>query len=371
MRLMRIFTNYLSINGDEHVRQYRLIHYITVELVIASLIIVSLYTFIKLWYLVAVIGLGSILALINLWLLGRTRNTVVCGHIITLVIFLTVFAANYLVRGIGASYSLWFYVIPVLASSLIGWLGFFIYTPLTLLMILGFGAFTMEPFYHLPAEQLLRIDRANHLFAYVIMVTTLVNLMRENNRYEQLLREKNQLLQCEKEKYQYLARFDPLTNLPNRQYFKQYLQEGMVSLAPQACLTVFFMDLDNFKYINDAYGHEKGDLMLLQVARRLQLCFRKDDFVARLGGDEFTAIFVHALGEEAKLQAIAEGIIKAFETAFMIGEQSYYCAISIGCATYPTDAKTAPELMHQADLAMYVAKKKQGSAYYSATGSVL
>lgn len=359
-----------TVNSGMHIRQYRLIHFITCELVIVCSIVIYPYVFPRLWYLVALISLGGILALMNLWFLIRTQNTKFCGHALILIIFLTIVGANYLVRGIGASYSLWFYVIPLLAVSLIGRSGLLIYSPLSLIMIIGFGSFSIPAFYHLSPHQLAIIGWANHLFAFLIIVTTLDSLTRENRRYEQLLNDKNYLLHLEKDKYHYLARFDQLTNLPNHQFFKQHLQEIIDSLANNYCVTVFFMDLDNLKYVNDHYGHTVGDQLLLQTARRLLGCFREGDFIARLGGDEFTAIVLHARDEKIP-EVIAKRIVHEFNQAFTIENIEHYSSISIGLSTCPDDAQTVVDLIIKADQAMYAAKKIRGSSFQTAIQSIL
>ncbi|MCL9683753.1 GGDEF domain-containing protein [Legionella maioricensis] len=355
--------------GGIHVRQYRLILYITFELIIVCAMIVPLYAYKKLWYLVAIIGLGGIIILLNSILLIRSRNTSVCGHILILTTFLTITSANYLVWGVGTSYSLWFYVIPLFAASLVGWGGLFFYSTIALLMIIGFSTLSIPPFYHLAPHLLTIIGRTNHLFAYLIIVTTVVNLMHENKRYEQILHYKNHLLGVEKDKYQHLAYFDPLTNLPNRQYFKKHLQEVIDSLSTNDCVTVFFMDLDNLKYVNDYWGHDMGDHLLAQAAKRIHLCFRENDFVARLGGDEFTGIVLHSQ-DEMTPQEIAQRIIHAFEQPFTLKKVKYHSSISIGLSTCPNDTQTVVDLMIKADLAMYAAKEIKGSSCCKASQSI-
>jgi len=338
-------------------RQFRLICYITAELMLVSLIIGFLYVYANLWYLVTVVGLGILLTSVNLLFLFRTHNTKISGHVMVLIIFLTVLFANYLVRGLGGSYSIWFFVIPLLAASLTGWCGLLIYSFLSFLLILGSKSFSIPPYYHFTAQQLLIIEWANHLFAFLIIVTTLGSIIRENKRYEAILNAQNAALQLEKDEYQHLARFDPLTRLPNRLYFKEHAQGILDSLADDYFATVFFMDLNEFKSVNDNYGHDIGDQLLLGAASRLSLCFRKEDFVARLGGDEFTAIILYQNNREV-IEAIVNKINLAFEKPFKLKKIRYSCSISIGYATYPKDAKTISALMHQADLAMYAAKTR-------------
>lgn len=346
---------------QEPTRQYRLIRTITFELLAVATLVIIPYGLAKLWYLVAVLASGSLLALLNLKFLIRSSATNFCGHVLIMVTLLTISCTNYLVWGIGNSYSLWFYLVPLLAACLVGKKGFLLYSGLSLFLIIAFGTLSIPPFYNLPLHRVLIIQWVNHLFAYLILATTVLNLLQENKNYESILQDENYLLQIEKNKYQYLARFDHLTNLPNRQYFKQYLQEVIDSLSPEESVTVFFMDLDKLKDINDYYGHEVGDHLLLQSARRLQACFRTDDFVARIGGDEFTAIVLH--NKEEKIpQYLAHRIIQAFKQPFVTKNIHYQSAISIGLSTYPQDALNVENLIVKADQAMYREKKTKNSS---------
>lgn len=357
--------NYLksSETPEKHKRQYRLISYISWEAIIVAIIFIYLYAQSKLWVLIFMIcGMVSLLA-INLWILSRTKNTQLCSHLLTLIVFLVIITNNYLMCGIGPLYSQWFYVMPLIAASLTGMSGLLIYSIASMLLLIVYGLFAVPSYYAFSASQFLIIESLNHLFAYLVIVTTLANLILENQRYEQELHDKNYLLEAEKDKYHYLARFDHLTNLPNRRYFIQRLHETINAADLSHCITVFFIDLDNFKYVNDHYGHNIGDQVLLETSKRLKHCFREKDFIARLGGDEFTAIVEHAPNKNIP-HTIAQRIIQEFKQAFQFANGiEYYCYISIGSATYPSDAQTAPDLIVKADLAMYAAKKINGNSY--------
>ncbi|WP_231865867.1 GGDEF domain-containing protein [Legionella fallonii] len=312
----------------------------------------------RLYYLVAVLSTAGIVVLLNLYLLIRSKNVFICGHVTLFITFITVLIANYLVRGIGPSFSAWFYVIPTLSLALVGFSGLLIYSSLSLLMIIGCRIFLIPAHYSLPATELVIIDWINHLVAFIIIVSTLDSLLRERNHYAQILRRKNYALQLEKDKYYYLACFDQLTNLPNRQHFKFNLERIITSLPASTYITLFFMDLDNFKSINDDFGHDAGDYVLLEAAKRLRTCFREKDFVARLGGDEFTALVVHSRDEDIS-KVIIKRIEHAFKQPFHFKNQIYHSSISIGLATYPDKAKTIDELMTLADQAMYQTKREK------------
>jgi diguanylate cyclase (GGDEF)-like protein/PAS domain S-box-containing protein len=158
-----------------------------------------------------------------------------------------------------------------------------------------------------------------------------------------------------------LAFYDALTELPNRRLLIEQLKKALLGHARthrQAAL--LFIDLDNFKTLNDTLGHETGDMLLRQVARRLVECVREVDTVARLGGDEFVVMLedLSEHPEEAALQAEAVGnkILAAFGPAFELGSRSYRSTPSIGVTLFGKTATNVDDLLKHADLAMYQAK---------------
>ncbi len=153
-----------------------------------------------------------------------------------------------------------------------------------------------------------------------------------------------------------LARFDSLTGLPNRSHFEDKLLEAMArSSRNQRMMAVMFLDVDHFKSINDTMGHHSGDIVLREVALRLQRCVRKTDTVARLAGDEFT-IILEGLQAEEESAVVANKIIHAMQAEFIVGESLRTVTVSIGIAIRRID-ETDPELLLQrADKALYAAK---------------
>ncbi|MBI0539360.1 EAL domain-containing protein [Roseomonas sp. KE2513] len=147
------------------------------------------------------------------------------------------------------------------------------------------------------------------------------------------------------------AHRDPLTSLSNRREF-----EALLSPAANDSVTLFLLDLDNFKGINDVFGHPGGDLVLQEVGRRLQALVRSGDRAFRLGGDEFALLCPGMASSEAR-QALADRIHAAIGAAFMVDDQPVPLRTSIGIATLPDDAKTAQELVQAADAALYRAKR--------------
>ena len=156
------------------------------------------------------------------------------------------------------------------------------------------------------------------------------------------------------------ANYDPLTNLPNRRLFHDRLSQA-VKMAHRTKFPValLFIDLDNFKVINDQLGHAIGDALLMDAARRISGCVREADTVSRLGGDEFTVILPE-IGDSAQATRIAQKIVEEMARPFFFvnDETGYYVSASIGIAVYPDDANTMEALLRCADKAMYSAKAK-------------
>ena len=158
----------------------------------------------------------------------------------------------------------------------------------------------------------------------------------------------------------HLAFYDPLTRLPNRRLLLDRLQQAIAASARnQSVGALLFIDLDNFKTLNDTLGHDIGDRLLQQVAERLNACIRKNDTVARLGGDEFL-VMLEDLSQsqpEAATQAEAAGrkILDALNQIYQIDKHKYLGSVSIGVTLFSKQANV-DELLKQADLAMYEAK---------------
>lgn len=168
-----------------------------------------------------------------------------------------------------------------------------------------------------------------------------------------------------------LAFYDPLTGLPNRRLFHDRLEQALATVArSKNAGALMFLDLDQFKHLNDRHGHIMGDRLLEEVARRLCLCVRGSDTVARLGGDEFV-VMLQDLGmaadgsAEAEAAAVAEKIRIALAEPYLLqpaidqAERSpvhYRCTVSIGISLFKGNGETRDEVVKQADIAMYAAK---------------
>ncbi len=160
-----------------------------------------------------------------------------------------------------------------------------------------------------------------------------------------------------------LARNDTLTGLPNRYQFSQLSQKILALNARNKTeFALLLMDLDNFKHVNDTYGHDAGDMLLQEVANRLTKRLRQSDYIARLGGDEFVIILPQVKSVN-DIHLVACAIIKMMEEPFLLESQEMQISASIGVAMYPIAGTTIDELMKSADLALYRAKHKGKNTY--------
>ncbi|MES9871085.1 MAG: diguanylate cyclase [Sedimenticola sp.] len=164
-----------------------------------------------------------------------------------------------------------------------------------------------------------------------------------------------------------LANYDSLTGLPNRTLFSERLKMAMAHARRNRCrIALLFMDLDGFKEVNDRHGHESGDLVLQETAKRLKNCLREEDTVGRMGGDEFTVI-LNNLADREDATGVAEKLIQAIDEPYEIANEIQQIGISIGVAIYPEDTDVMDTLMQYADDAMYRVKRsgKNSFRYYS------
>tara|TARA_R110002072_G_scaffold247353_2_gene406471 strand:+ start:13993 stop:15177 length:1185 start_codon:yes stop_codon:yes gene_type:complete len=174
--------------------------------------------------------------------------------------------------------------------------------------------------------------------------------------------ERHQLLN----RLQHLALYDSLTELPNRQLFHDRMTSA-ISRAERngSKLAVFFIDLDNFKAINDTYGHDVGDMTLRQVARRLQTCIRGSDTAARLAGDEFV-VLLESMSGQVDTRAVADKILAELSRPFSFEDLVVEVTPSIGIAYLPDNGFDRDTLLRHADQAMYSAKKDGGGRIHVA-----
>lgn len=154
------------------------------------------------------------------------------------------------------------------------------------------------------------------------------------------------------------ANYDQLTHLPNRRLFSDRLEQALKRAHREGCLcALLFIDLDHFKDINDSQGHDIGDQVLSEAARRINQCVRDYDTVCRFGGDEFTVI-LSDVTDVAAAGRVGSEIVTRLSTPFTVEDQDFYISASVGIALYPDDADNAVDLIKCADQAMYKAKSE-------------
>jgi diguanylate cyclase (GGDEF)-like protein/PAS domain S-box-containing protein len=167
-----------------------------------------------------------------------------------------------------------------------------------------------------------------------------------------------------------LAYFDTLTGLPNRVLFQDRLRQAMIQTRREhSVMALVFVDLDNFKTVNDTLGHAIGDELLIEVAGRLKDRVRESDTVARLGGDEFAIILIDAKGAEEMVR-IASQLIDALSVPYRLSGYDVAGGASLGITFFPNDAMTPEELLKNADVAMYRAKERGRNNFQFFTGDM-
>ncbi len=165
------------------------------------------------------------------------------------------------------------------------------------------------------------------------------------------------------ERIWHLANYDALTNLPNRALLSERIEQELAyARNTRQLLAVLFIDLDNFKRVNDSLGHHAGDELLRQFAERLRGILRTRDVVARQGGDEFI-VLLPGLSEPSQVNNVCHKILEVARLPFQIGEQEAHVSASIGVSLFPEDGDAADDLLKHADTAMYFAKSEGKSDY--------
>ena len=167
-----------------------------------------------------------------------------------------------------------------------------------------------------------------------------------------------------RENLEHLAYHDPLTQLPNRALLADRLQQALArATRSKEILAICYFDLDNFKPVNDALGHQAGDQLLVELAQRVRTCLRESDTIARLGGDEF-ALLLGGLNTPEECQQTLDRLLAAINAPFFLAGQTVHVSASIGYTLFPHDNATSDTLMRHADHAMYQAKMNGGGHYH-------
>ena len=230
-------------------------------------------------------------------------------------------------------------------------------------------------------------DEFGDLIGYICLLHNIEHLKRmeqllrqSNEELEQRIHERTAELQQSNEalhkeiaerkaaeaKIEHLANHDPLTGLPNRRMFQQLLEQAVQQAeAGQTGFAVLFLDLDNFKFSNDSYGHSHGDAILVQVSQRLSQWIRPEDKLARIGGDEFMLLVEQLDRRQAPaiLTQLLERLQQVFRAPFHVSQRESFITFSVGIASYPEDGKDRETLVKNADIAMYEAKYAGKNGY--------
>lgn len=184
----------------------------------------------------------------------------------------------------------------------------------------------------------------------------------QNESLEKIVLEKTKELRKSNDNLKILAKEDYLTNLSNRRFFISELDRIIEESCIDEKIVIFFIDLDRFKSINDSYGHEMGDLVLIEVSKRIKNIFKEDSIVARLGGDEFV-IAVSNLTSEEQIVSLAEQAVNVFNELIILNPYEFRITLSMGISVYPRDGEDRVTLMKNCDIAMYRAKETGFNKY--------
>ena len=210
------------------------------------------------------------------------------------------------------------------------------------------------------------LDRGQ-LLRYAQDLQELMNQHAQLQQHHQAVLKLLQQGEIDSERLLNLALHDPLTGLPNRRHLEQRLQEAMLDTGSDGHnLYVLYMDLDRFKPINDTYGHDTGDQVLQEVARRLQAAVRRADIVARVGGDEFVVV-LQRMQSRSIVLAIIESVMDSMKEPIAVGAHALSVGVSIGAAHHPCDGANLVDLLKHADDAMYQAKREGRNRVMQAT----
>ncbi|GMA59619.1 hypothetical protein GCM10025859_00590 [Alicyclobacillus fastidiosus] len=196
------------------------------------------------------------------------------------------------------------------------------------------------------------VARYNSLLASLILLSVLLTAI------TQLYRK----LAIQQWRITYLAYHDPLTGLANRRFFSETIAELYTAENEQFCCAILMLDLDGFKQVNDKFGHDTGDKLLKETAVRLNHSVREEDMVARLGGDEFI-LLVTSAKSVADVKVIAARIMDMLQRPILIGKNVIQVTASVGIALRPDDGKNYPDLLRNADEALYQAKERGKNRY--------
>jgi len=213
-------------------------------------------------------------------------------------------------------------------------------------------------------NQIEKIERHDYSQSSIIRTgDELEAISRSVRRLASTINERESALIASQKQLKYLSDTDPLTGLPNRRLLYILLQNGIEhAQQTESSMGVVFLDLDQFKQINDTLGHEIGDILLQQVAQRLNNILRVSDTLARIGGDEFN-ILIEGFKDQAEIEPMIEKILESFTLPFQCLDHEIRITASIGIALYPQDGQSIQTLIKNSDMAMYLSKDRGRNRY--------
>ena len=344
--LLRFFYNYLNSGIAEGATlEIRYVNAITLIGLLNVAISIVIEQSISKEHIAGFMFSMALFAIFNILILRKTHNATQAASMI-LLITITMFSVMLLDGMYQNTALIWFPTFPAIAFFFKGklegliWLVAQLGIVLLIMLAQGLGL-AHSPF-------------SNSVLALLMASTITVGAM--VYVYESMRSKADASLRQAREELHHLAHTDMLTGLPNRTAFYTQLPLALSQAKRNDdLLAVLFIDLDNFKPINDTYGHEAGDLLLQQATYRLQQRLRSSDYIARFGGDEFVAI-LPGIHEKNEISIIAEKLISALAAPFIIDGHICNIGVSIGVGLFPECASSVDDLVQLADHAMYTAK---------------
>ena len=322
-----------------------------ISLVAVSLAITTSFLGLKPIHIFLIYLLGTISFI--LYYLSRFKHKT---YPVILIMLLNIFLSAIWFAGIGSNgfAGLFFLAGVMLSMTLLKGIKryvFFLLNPIFIIILIGLE------FYHpewVGTYDTLNAKYIDYLLNVIILMVGLggfIKILVDN------LRKRTRQLEESNEKLTQSALHDELTGVPNRRLFYVQLKNTMnLAKRNNQKFTLLYLDLDDFKEVNDELGHAAGDILLKKAAERMSGCLRKSDILARMGGDEFAIILPEAK-EEKDITIVTRKILNAIDSDFKIHGRIVSVGVSIGASIFRADNANAEELIRQADEAMYLAKK--------------
>lgn len=302
-----------------------------------------------------VLFIATIVGVLGSMAILRVRKDRIMAVNMLLFIFAGAFAAACFVFGGTESPT---YPLLILAPAMAGLVGSISLSVAWGMLILAFWVAVLQAErngFHFTQIILPQNHSMAMLLAYTAFALAVVSVI---IIYAEMNKALRQNLQQTNAELSHLSSHDQLTRLPNRRFYDERIALALHRAAELGGMTgLLFIDLNEFKKINDTYGHGAGDKLLIAVAQRIQNCLRETDLVARLGGDEFVAVLEDVKSTE-EITRLAHKLSQAIEQPLYVRQQILKFSASVGVAIFPIDGRQQQELEEKADKAMYLAKKR-------------